>query len=113
MIIAQISDTHITHIGGRADREYETALHLQRAVAHLNRLPALPDVVLITGDCVDNGSEEEYERLQDLLRPLRMPVYVIPGNHDDRVHMRRMFGPRAPGSSRALCNMSWRRDPCG
>ena len=92
MIIAQISDTHITHSGGRVDREYETAVHLQRAVAHLNRLPALPDVVLITGDCVDNGNEQEYERLQDLLRPLRMPVYVIPGNHDDRVHMRRMFG---------------------
>ena len=23
----------------------------------------------------------------DLLRPLTMPVYVIPGNHDDRVHI--------------------------
>jgi 3',5'-cyclic AMP phosphodiesterase CpdA len=83
MIIAQMSDTHITHIGGRVDREYETAVHLQRAVAHLNRLPAPPDVVLITGDCVDSGSEREYERFRDLLRPLHMPV-----------HMRRMFGPQ-------------------
>src|SRR5262245_35956069 len=33
MIIAQISDSHITHVGGKADRKYETATHLQRAVA--------------------------------------------------------------------------------
>ena len=92
MIIAQISDSHITQVGGKADQQYATATHLQRAVAHLIRLPAPPDVVLVTGDCVDSGSGLEYERFQDLLRPLTMPVYVIPGNHDDRVHLRDAFG---------------------
>jgi Icc protein len=92
MIIAQISDSHITYAGGKADRKYETATHLQRAVAHLTRLPAPPDVVLVTGDCVDSGSVPEYERFRDLLRPLHMPVYVIPGNHDDRGHLREIFG---------------------
>jgi Icc protein len=92
MIIAQISDSHITQVGGTADRKYATATHLQRAVAHLTRLPAPPDVVLVTGDCVDRGSVAEYERFRDLLRPLTMPVYVIPGNHDDRVHLREVFG---------------------
>jgi 3',5'-cyclic-AMP phosphodiesterase len=92
MIIAQISDSHITQVGGKADHKYATATHLQRAVAHLTRLPAPPDVVLVTGDCVDRGSVPEYERFRDLLRPLTMPVYVIPGNHDDRVHLREVFG---------------------
>jgi 3',5'-cyclic-AMP phosphodiesterase len=92
MIIAQISDPHITQVGGKADRKYETAVHLQRAVAHLARLPAPPDVVLVTGDCVDGGSVLEYERFRDLLRPLTMPVYAIPGNHDDRGHLREVFG---------------------
>jgi Icc protein len=92
MIIAQSSDTHITQGGGNADRTYATATHLQRAVAHLTRIPAPPDVVLVTGDCVDRGSVPEYERFQDLLCPLTMPVYVIPGNHDDRVHLRDVFG---------------------
>ena len=40
MIIAQISDSHITQVGGKADQQYATATHLQRAVAHLTRLPA-------------------------------------------------------------------------
>ena len=92
MIIAQIRDSHITHVGGQADRQYATATHLQRAVAHLTRLPAPPDVVLVTGDCVDSGSVPEYERFRDLLRPLTMPVYVIPGNHDDRVQLGEVFG---------------------
>jgi len=92
MIIAQISDTHITEAGGDVDRSYDTAAHLQRAVAHLNGLPARPDVVFVTGDCVDRGTLAEYERFQALLRPLTMPVHVIPGNHDDRVLLRQVFG---------------------
>jgi 3',5'-cyclic-AMP phosphodiesterase len=92
MIIARISDSHITQVRGTADHKYATATRLQRAVAHLTRLPASPDVVLVTGDCVDRGSVVEYERFRDLLRPLTMPVYVIPGNHDDRVHLREVFG---------------------
>lgn len=97
MIIAQISDPHISQIGGDADRKYATADRLQHVVAHLMRLPAPPDVVLITGDCGDSGSDAEYERFRDLLRPLTMPVFVIPGNHDDRGRLREMFGPQ--GSS--------------
>src|SRR5262245_28985198 len=70
MIIAQISDPHISQIGGDSDRKYATADRLQRAIAHLMRLPAPPDVVLVTGDCGDSGSAAEYERFRDLLRPL-------------------------------------------
>lgn len=98
MIIAQISDTHITQVGGKADRKYATATHVQHAVAHLTRLPAPPDVVLVSGDCVDSGSGPEYERFRDLLRPLTMPVYVIPGNHDDRGHLRDAFGTQGAKS---------------
>ena len=33
----------------------------------------------------------EYERLRVLLDPLVMPVYLIPGNHDDRANLRAVF----------------------
>ena len=94
MIIAQISDPHITLADGEAEQRYQTAARLRRAVAHLNGLPAPPDLVLVTGDCVDSGGELEYERFRALLRPLRAPVYVVPGNHDDRGLMLRLFGPQ-------------------
>lgn len=92
MIIAQISDPHISQAGGDAERVFQTADKLARAVAHLLALPAQPDVVIITGDCVDDGTVAAYELLAELLRPLTMPVYVIPGNHDDRAHLVARFG---------------------
>lgn len=86
MIVAQLSDTHIT-----SDRFDEAALRLQKAVDHILKLPVLPDVVFVTGDCVNNGQFAEYEIFKGLLRPLSMPIYVIPGNHDSRQQMLSLF----------------------
>ena len=92
MLIAQISDTHIKPEGRLAYRRVDTALLLARCLEHLQRLTPMPDVVLVTGDLVDAGLDEEYLRLRRLLSSLPMPVYVIPGNHDAREPLRRVFG---------------------
>lgn len=92
MIIAQLSDTHITPDATRADGKPTTQERLRQAAAHVLALPAQPDVVLVSGDCTDHGAAEEYERFRALLQPLPMPIYVIPGNHDDRGRLRAMFG---------------------
>ena len=91
MLIAQITDTHVEMPGGDLDRNYDTAGHLERAVRHLNAFTPQPDVVLLTGDTVNLGSREEYGRLCEILSPLRPPLFVIPGNHDNREEMRRAF----------------------
>lgn len=46
-----------------------------------------PDVVIVTGDLSDDGSAASYRRLRGLLAPRGLPVYCIPGNHDDRASM--------------------------
>jgi len=91
MLIAQITDTHISLPGSVNDRHFRTGLHLERAVAHLNRLEPRPDVVLATGDLVERGEVAEYARLRALLDHLTMPLYVIPGNHDSRENLARAF----------------------
>ena len=96
MIVAQLSDPHIREPGrlfrGPGDfGPVDTAEFLARAVAEVNRLVPLPDVVVITGDLVDHGEPAEYEHLRALLAPLRMPVFVIPGNHDAREPLRQAF----------------------
>jgi len=91
MLIAQITDTHITVPGRKADTLYRTAWHLERWVARLNALEPRPDVVLATGDLVNDGEAEECLRLAQLLRPLAMPVFLIPGNHDDRASLLAAF----------------------
>jgi 3',5'-cyclic-AMP phosphodiesterase len=94
MLIAQITDTHISTPGSVNDRYFRTPEHLERAVAHLNRLAPRPDVVLATGDLVERGEPEEYARLRAILDRLAMPLYVIPGNHDSREHLAYAFADR-------------------
>ncbi|WP_119421575.1 phosphodiesterase [Desertibaculum subflavum] len=90
-VIAQISDTHIKPEGRLAYDRVDTAAALATCVAAINRLDPKPDLVLATGDLVDAGRRDEYDRLRSLLAPLDMPVYLIPGNHDDRDAMRAVF----------------------
>jgi 3',5'-cyclic AMP phosphodiesterase CpdA len=88
MILAQITDLHVSAKGAPFDVANHTAQRLARAVKHLRRLRPRPDAVICTGDLVNEGSPREYARLLQLLRPLPMPWYVLPGNHDDRDHLR-------------------------
>jgi Icc protein len=105
MLVAQISDTHILAPGKvfkariappppSAERIYadiDTGAYLARAVAALNQLVPLPDITIVTGDLVDHGEAAEYHHFRQLLAPLRMPVFVIAGNHDSRAPLRQAF----------------------
>lgn len=91
MLIAQFSDLHIKPAGRLAYGKVDTSACLHRAIAHLEALPQRPDVLVITGDLVDAGSVEEYQRLRDHLASLSVPWLLIPGNHDDRENMRLVF----------------------
>jgi 3',5'-cyclic AMP phosphodiesterase CpdA len=90
-LIAQLSDPHIREPGRLAYGRINTAPYLVAAVQTLLRLPQQPDAVVITGDLCDFGRPAEYEHLQALLAPLPMPVYLLPGNHDDRDQLRKSF----------------------
>ena len=91
MIIGQITDLHVALPDSPTDRRFHTADYLERCVTHINALRSKPDVLLLTGDLVEDGTLREYERLRALLEPLDMPLYLIPGNHDDRDNLRAVF----------------------
>jgi Icc protein len=95
MIIAQITDCHISAGDGAIDKYIDTAAYLTRAVDHLNALTPAPDVVLATGDLVDKGTVEEYERIREIFEPLEAPLYLIPGNHDNRENLTAVFHDHA------------------
>lgn len=98
MIIAQISDTHIALDTPDADRRLAD---FERTIADVNALDPAPDVILHTGDIVHNGRPEEYAEAVRILAKASAPVYVIPGNKDDRANLRAAFSPRGylkPGS---------------
>ncbi len=89
--LVQITDTHIREAGRLAYRKVDTAAWLQVTVDSVLGLRQKPDAVVVTGDLVDFGRPIEYARLRELLSPLTMPVYLMPGNHDDREQLRRAF----------------------
>lgn len=91
MLICQITDLHIRPRGLAAYRVSETNMMVERAIDALIALRPRPDVVLITGDMTDCGLVEEYELLRALLSRLPMPVYMVPGNHDRRDNLRKVF----------------------
>ncbi len=99
MLIAQISDTHVTPETTRADGARTAQDELRLAVAHLLAARARPDVVLVTGDCTHHGTADEVARFAELVAPLPMPVVVIPGNHDRREALAARFPP--PGRALA------------
>jgi 3',5'-cyclic AMP phosphodiesterase CpdA len=95
MLLAQISDLHIKRPGVLAYRRVDTGAYLVRCVAALNALDPRPDAVIITGDLVDQGDPEQYEHLKTLLAPLRIPYFLLVGNHDERSALRTAFPERA------------------
>jgi 3',5'-cyclic-AMP phosphodiesterase len=89
MLICQLTDLHVRPVGEAANRLVETNLFTERAFRAASRLSPRPDVVVITGDLTECGLDVEYANVARLLRKwLPMPVFVIPGNHDQRAPFR-------------------------
>lgn len=95
MLIAQLSDLHVSTAGSRNDTSLRTTHYLRAAVEHLNALPQQPDCVLLTGDLVEAGDPAEYAVLRELVDALKAPAFVIPGNHDEREALRTAFADHA------------------
>lgn len=93
--LVHLSDPHIVRPGRLLGDHVDTAAALARAVEAIGRLTQAPDAVLLSGDLVDAGDAQEYAHLRRLLAPLAAPVYLMPGNHDDRDVLRASFPDHA------------------
>lgn len=87
---------HITdpHLHARRDarmRGVNTDDTLVATLAHARADPRQPDLILATGDLVQDESRDGYRRFQELLGNLGVPVYCLPGNHDDPTLMREVL----------------------
>lgn len=80
ILVAQVSDTHFD-LGTRNARRAEKVMDF------LADLPRRPDAILHTGDITESGSAAQYAEARAALKS-DIPVYSIPGNHDERVAFR-------------------------
>jgi 3',5'-cyclic-AMP phosphodiesterase len=88
-LLVQLSDSHI---GADWDGGGNPARLLAAAVDAVRAVRPGPDAVLVSGDLAEHASDAEYGQLRALLEPLGAPLYVLPGNHDEREALRRNFG---------------------
>ncbi|MGJ7522165.1 phosphodiesterase [Variovorax sp. LT1P1] len=95
MLICQLSDLHIRPAGQRYKGVADSNRMLGDAIRHIHTLDVRPDLVVLTGDIVDHGHPDEYAHARALLADLTIPYLVMPGNHDDRDHLRAAFADHA------------------
>ena len=83
MLIAQITDLHIGF-----DRNNPHELNVRRlnmVIDELNERVPRPDLLLVTGDLVENGDDSRaYRHMETLVKRWQGPLLWAVGNHDDR-----------------------------
>lgn len=105
--IIQITDTHILAREGDTFDKVDTGASLRAVIRLIQREPRPPDVLLATGDLVHDTVPAAYRRLRRMLLELGLPVYCIPGNHDDPALMARYLRGGNIRLKRRLACDSW------
>jgi 3',5'-cyclic-AMP phosphodiesterase len=95
MLIAHLSDPHIRPRGRLYQGLVDSNAMFEAAIRHLNGLCPRPDLVILSGDIVDEGTPAEYAVARALLAEIEQPLLVIPGNHDEREAFRECFSDHA------------------
>jgi len=105
--LIQVTDTHLFAGADTRQGRWRTDASLSAVLddirsRHADRLDAL----LLSGDLVHDETPDGYRRLADRVARLGVPVYAIPGNHDDpRAMAEAMPGVQVGGSA---CIGRWR-----
>lgn len=94
VLIAQITDTHVGFEPEAGENEFNF-VRFRNVLGHLLSQPILPDMLILSGDLTDGGQPDCYHRIRDLVQECPFPVYVLPGNHDNRDELLRAF-PECP-----------------
>lgn len=87
-VLAQISDPHV-----RADDDGAAARQLRKALQQARDYRA--NAILLTGDLVNDEREDEYAVLAEAIAGVETPLFLMPGNHDQRDRIRARFPEHA------------------
>ena len=79
--IIQITDLHIG-FEGENTRNVDVRRNFQKVLESV--LNSHPNIIVITGDiCYKAPYQEIYDWVKSIIDQIEIPVYIIPGNHDD------------------------------
>ncbi|MEN9204177.1 MAG: 3',5'-cyclic-AMP phosphodiesterase [Thermostichales cyanobacterium BF4_bins_65] len=80
--LVQFSDFHLFSRPESKLLGVVTEETFQAVFKQIQSLQPTPEVLLMTGDLSQDGSESAYRRIHRYLEPLEIPTYWLAGNHD-------------------------------
>ncbi len=89
--VLQFTDTHLFANPDTLFNGLNTARSLEETINHGRAHCWPPDLILATGDLVQDETREAYEHFVSAFQPLAIPTYCLPGNHDVPALMREML----------------------
>ena len=94
MLIAQITDLHI---GFDRDNPHELNIRrLNMVIDHINEMSPRPELLIVSGDLVENGDDKRaYRHMEALVKRWQGPLLLAVGNHDSRDGLREVL-PEVP-----------------
>jgi len=106
--ILQLSDVHRfadpdERLFGIPTREL-----FEDVLEHVERSGLRPDHVVVTGDQTHDELPETYAAVREALAPFLDRLWLVPGNHDDRVLLRAAFADRIPADGAGRVTFSFR-----
>lgn len=107
LLIAQVTDIHLFANTSKELLGLPTAKSFQTVRDKLQSLFPQPDILLLTGDLSQDGKPETYEYLQNLLKPLGIPTYWLPGNHDQSLVMEKILNQTPISSQKSFQAGGW------
>lgn len=105
--IIQITDTHILDDGAPSFNNFDTTASLNKVIQQIKTKEKNTSAILLTGDLVHEATQTSYQKLADSLSSLTIPLYCLPGNHDNPEMMEYVMGTNGVDSSRLIKLGNW------
>jgi 3',5'-cyclic-AMP phosphodiesterase len=105
--VLQFTDSHLLADLSQRVLGIDPHASLRAVIEHMRTNHGAADFVIATGDLVHDGSTQGYSALRELVEPLGVPVYCIPGNHDDPGLMRQVLTGGKVRWAPSVCGEHW------
>lgn len=105
--LIQVSDIHLYEkneldlLGVRTEESFQAVLDLIKSD------PKSSDLVILSGDLTQDASPIAYRRVAELVSTLNLPVYCVPGNHDDSEVMSKIYPIEKVTNQRSILLKEW------
>lgn len=89
--VIQISDTHFFADDNNEIHGVKSNAKFEEIMKKINEDIHDTDMIFLTGDISQDETNESYEKIAAHLSKFEIPIYWIPGNHDDPVRLKNIF----------------------